>query len=276
MASSSSGVTALATRYIRSRQLQKLSSLDPRNSVSPAKARWNACECRLVRPGTHRSGRRGHALGPRRSGVTATQVAVLVPFEQHVARPAGGQQRVGGVQASVGHRDHRQVQVVLARARDGLVVARIGMPHHAGGRIVPQHARQPRIGLDAAVAHDHHAGVLREAHAHAAAVVQRHPGGARGAVEQRVQQRPVGHRVRSVAHRLGFAVGRGDRSRVEMIAANHDRRREFARAHHRVEGQPQAMAIAQPHPADARRQALHADALAGHVEPADAGACRGA
>ena len=37
--------------------------------------------------------------------------------------------------------------------------------------------------------------------------------------------------------------------------------------HHLVEGQPQAMAVTQSHPADARRQALELDALARHVEP---------
>jgi hypothetical protein len=49
--------------------------------------------------------------------------------------------------------------------------------------------------------------------------------------------------------------------------ADDDRRLELARRHHLVEGQAQAVAIAQPDPADARRQALEFDALSRHVEP---------
>ena len=70
--------------------------------------------------------------------------------------------------------------------------------------------------------------MLREAHADAAAVMQRHPGGARGGVEQRVEQRPVGDRVGAVLHRFGLAVGRGDRAGIEMVAADDDRRLQLA------------------------------------------------
>ncbi len=52
-----------------------------------------------------------------------------------------------------------------------------------------------------------------------------------------------------------------------MVAADHDRRLQLARGHHLVEGETEAMAVAEAHPADARRQALELDALAGHVEP---------
>ena len=53
-----------------------------------------------------------------------------------------------------------------------------------------------------------------------------------------------------------------------MVAADDDGRLELAGAHHLVEGQSGAVALAQADPADARRQALEGDALAGHVEPA--------
>ena len=43
-------------------------------------------------------------------------------------------------------------------------------------------------------------------------------------VQERVQDRPVGDRVGAVAHRLGLAVRRGDRARVQVVAADHDRR----------------------------------------------------
>ena len=80
--------------------------------------------------------------------------------------------------------DGGQVQSMLARAGDGVVVAGIGMAHDPGGGVVPQHALDPAVGLGRAVAADHHAGMLRESHADPAAVMQADPGRARGAVEQ--------------------------------------------------------------------------------------------
>ena len=44
------------------------------------------------------------------------------------------------------------------------------MVHHACGRVVEQHALDALGGSVGAVAHDHHARVLRVAHAHAAAM----------------------------------------------------------------------------------------------------------
>ncbi len=52
MARRLSGVTALATRYMRSRQLQKSSVRPSRLSARPAKARWNAWLCASTRPGS--------------------------------------------------------------------------------------------------------------------------------------------------------------------------------------------------------------------------------
>src|SRR5689334_10626568 len=53
-----------------------------------------------------------------------------------------------------------------------------------------------------------------------------------------------------------------------MIAADHDRRRHLAVAHHLVEREAELRALSESHPADARRQPLKTDALARHVEPA--------
>ena len=47
---------------------------------------------------------------------------------------------------------------------------------------------------------------MRAADADAAAVVDRHPGGAGRDVDHRVEQRPVGDGVGAVEHRLGLAV----------------------------------------------------------------------
>ena len=52
-----------------------------------------------------------------------------------------------------------------------------------------------------------------------------------------------------------------------MITADHDRRGQLAAAHHFVERQAQLGTLAQADPADTCRQALEADALAGHVQP---------
>ena len=52
-----------------------------------------------------------------------------------------------------------------------------------------------------------------------------------------------------------------------MIAADDDRRLEFARRDHGVEGEPEPVPVAQAHPADARRQALELDPRPRHVEP---------
>ena len=87
-------------------------------------------------------------------------------------------------------------------------------------------------------------------------------------VDQRVEQRPVGDGVGAVGHRLGLAVRRRDRARVEVVAADHDRRRQLAAAHHLVEAQAEPVALAVAEPADARRQALEGDPLAGQLDPA--------
>src|SRR6478672_8226897 len=75
---------------------------------------------------------------------------------------------------------HRQLQPLLLRTLLGDVVARIRVPHHARARVVPEHARNALVGGFRAIAHDHHARVLRVAHADAAAVVQRDPRRATG------------------------------------------------------------------------------------------------
>jgi hypothetical protein len=116
-----------------------------------------------------------------------------------------------------------------------------------------------------AVGDAHLAGVQRAADADAATVVDRHPGGAGGGVDQGVEQRPVGDRVGAVEHRLGLAVGRGHRAAVEVVAADDDRGAETSpRRDEVVERQPGLVALAVAEPADPRRQALEGDALLRH------------
>src|SRR5262245_29617764 len=155
---------------------------------------------------------------------------VTEPGHSREISAAGQLGRISGYQAFgdssqwINSPEARQVESVFAGAVDGDVVAGVGMAHHARGGIVPQHALDASGGVGRAVADDHHAGVLGEADADAAAVVQRHPGGPGGTVQQRVQHRPVGDGVGAVLHGLGLAVGRGDRAGIEVVATNDDRR----------------------------------------------------
>ena len=84
-------------------------------------------------------------------------------------------------------------------------------------------------------------------------MVQRHPGRAAGGVKQSVEQRPVGNGVGTIAHRFRFAVRAGDGAGVKVVAANDNRRGEFAAAHHFVKRQPQLLPPLEAYPADTRR-----------------------
>src|SRR5262245_48986997 len=109
--------------------------------------------------------------------------------------------------------------------------------------------------------------MLGIADAHPAAMMDRYPGRSRSSVEQRIEQRPVRHRIRAVAHRLGLPVGASHRAGIEVVAPDHHRRLELAPPHHLVEGEAEPVALPETDPADARRQTLKRDLLARHVEP---------
>ena len=125
----------------------------------------------------------------------------------------------------------------------------------------------PAAGGVAAVADDDEPGVLRVPHPDPAAVMDGDPGRAARGVQEGVQERPVGHRVGAVAHRLGLAVRARHRAAVEVVPADDDGGLEFPPADHLVERQAQPVALSEAHPADARRQPLELDVLAGRVEP---------
>ena len=103
--------------------------------------------------------------------------------------------------------DYHFLGDLLAGALLRNFVAGIGMAHHAGAGVVPQHARDALVRFRRTVADDHESGVLRIAHADAAAVVERHPRRAADRVEQRVEDRPVADGIGAIAHRFGFAIG---------------------------------------------------------------------
>src|SRR3546814_6237127 len=89
------------------------------------------------------------------------------------------------------HLRHRQLQPLLLRTSLRNLIPCIRMPHHAGARVVPQHAGDAPVGGFGAVADDDDAAVLGVAHPYPAAVVQADPGGAAGDVEHGVEQGPV-------------------------------------------------------------------------------------
>ncbi len=82
--------------------------------------------------------------------------------------------------------------------------------------------------------------------ADAAAVVDADDVRARRAVQQGVQDRPVGDRVGAVAHRLRLAVRLGDAPGVEVVAGDDDRRRDFALGDEFVDAEREASAFGQP------------------------------
>src|SRR5688572_23734008 len=87
-------------------------------------------------------------------------------------------------------------------------------------------------------------------------------------VEQGVEDRPVGDGIAAVAHAFGLAVGRGDRSGIEVIATDDDRGTYPPAADEIVQRQAEAGAIALAEPEDPRGQALERDSFARQLNPA--------
>ena len=127
---------------------------------------------------------------------------------------------------------------------------------------------RPLGHLVAPVGDDDHARVDRVADPDAAAVMDADPGRAGGDVQQRVQDRPVGDRVGAVLHRLGLAVGRGDRAGVEVVAADHDGCLDLPAPDELVDREPGAGAVAEAEPADSRGQPLERHPLGRERQPA--------
>src|SRR5450830_1670201 len=70
-----------------------------------------------------------------------------------------------------GRVDHGKVEAIAGGAGDRGGRPGINMAHHAGTAVIDQHAGQAARGAFAAVGDDHHAGVLRIAHADPPAVL---------------------------------------------------------------------------------------------------------
>src|SRR5450631_4309745 len=72
-------------------------------------------------------------------------------------------------------RSERNIELLAARFLDRFLVARIRMPHDAQRGVVPQYARDALRRGVRSIAHDDDARVLRVAHPHAAAMMNRDP-----------------------------------------------------------------------------------------------------
>jgi len=139
---------------------------------------------------------------------------------------------------------------------------------NADTRIVVQYALDPAGGIFGAVSHRDLAGVQRVPHTHAAPMMETDPACARCRIQQRIQNGPICNCVCAVEHFLSLAIRAGDRSRIEVIAADGDGRRDFALAHQLVDRQSHLRALTVTEPADARRQALKREAAACEFQPA--------
>jgi len=107
--------------------------------------------------------------------------------------------------------------------------------HDPQAGIGRQDALQPGGRVVRAVGDDHHPRVNRHPDPDAAAVVDRNPARAAHGIEQRIEDRPVGDGVAPVQHLFGFAVGRRDGARVEVVAPDHHGSFQLAGADHVVE-----------------------------------------
>src|SRR5438309_10970692 len=162
----------------------------------------------------------------------------------------------------------RKVDAGPLRELDRLGIPRVGVPHHSAAGIRREDAAELLAAEGRAVGDGHHPRMDRVADADAAAVMHRYPRRSRRRVEEGVEDRPAGDGVAPVAHRLGLAEGGRHRARVEVIAADDDRRPELAATDELVDRFTELGALAVAEPAHARGQTLERHALAREPDPA--------
>src|SRR5437667_6404191 len=103
--------------------------------------------------------------------------------------------------------------------------------------------------------------------ADAAAVVDGDQVRARRGVQERIQQRPVGDRVGSVAHPFRLSVGGGHRPRVKMVPRDDDRPAELAGRHHAVDRPAKLRTLSESEPAYAGGEAFPREVLLREADP---------
>ncbi len=87
-------------------------------------------------------------------------------------------------------------------------------------------------------------------------------------VQQGVQDRPIGDRIRAVLHPLGLAVGGGDRASIEVVASDYDRGGDLPGSDQFVEREACFCSLTVAEPADPRGKPLEGHLLLCLLDPA--------
>src|SRR5438067_1909708 len=98
-------------------------------------------------------------------------------------------------------------------------------------------------------------------------MMKRNPTRAARRVQKRVENRPIGDRIRSVFHSFGLAIRRRDRSSIEVIAANGNRSFQITPTDQFINRFTHLSALAITEPTDARRQSLELYAVPREAQP---------
>src|SRR5258705_13985557 len=109
------------------------------------------------------------------------------------------------------------------------------MTHDADSGIIGQHAVQPRVHFGAAVRDDHLSGMERVSDSDSAAMMERNPTRSGSGVEERIQDGPIRDRIAAVFHRFRLTERRRDRSAIQMVAPDSERRFESSRANQMIQ-----------------------------------------
>ena len=183
-------------------------------------------------------------------------------------------EQAGGLAALARVVTRRPEAASAARARalggvERLVVARVGVAHHARARIGREHALEPLGRLVGAVGDDDHARVDRVADPDAAAVVDADPRRARRHVE-RARSGSASRRSRRSRRASPRSRGTARRPSPESRWSRPITTGAFTApaADELVDREPRLRAVAVAEPADPRGQALERDPLGRKLEPA--------
>src|SRR5213592_2884294 len=161
-----------------------------------------------------------------------------------------------------------EVDPAALREVDRLVVSGVGVTHHAGSRVGREDATKLLATESSSVCDRDHPGVDRIPYPDSTTVMHRDPRRAGRRVHERVEDRPVRDRVAAVLHTLGLAVGRGDGARIEVVAADDDRRSEVATLDELVDPLAEQRALAVTEPAHPRGKTLERHAALRQADPA--------
>src|SRR5665811_1406235 len=155
--------------------------------------------------------------------LTTTRSLTKPPISRSSQLAAQSSQLVARSSAPNSRFPHRNPDAAFARDRLRFWVPGIHVSHDACTGVIREDPGETLCTLRRAICNDLGPGVDRLAHSDTTTVMNRHPGCAGGRVEQGVEDRPIGDRIRPVTHRFGLPIRRSDRPGVEMVTADDDR-----------------------------------------------------